>query len=97
MAQKVEELLSTGATIGAVAEAMRMSARTLQRRLESEGASFSEIVDGVRGRLARRWLADPRGSLTEVGFALGFSDLAAFSRAFKRWTGKPPGAWRRSR
>jgi AraC-like DNA-binding protein len=96
VAQKVEALLSAGATIGAVAEAMHMSARTLQRRLESEGASFSEIVDGVRDRLARRWLGDPGRSLAEIGFALGFSDLAAFSRAFKRWTGKPPGAWRRS-
>ena len=96
VAQQVEALLPTGATIDAVAEAMRMSGRTLQRRLEAEGVSFSEIVDGVRERLARRWLADPGKSLAEVGFGLGFSDLAAFSRAFKRWTGKPPGTWRRS-
>jgi AraC-like DNA-binding protein len=96
VAQQVESLLATGATIDTVAEAMHMSGRTLQRRLEAEGASFSEIVDGVRDRLARRWLADPARSLAEVGFDLGFSDLAAFSRAFKRWTGKPPGAWRRS-
>jgi len=71
-----------------------MSARTLQRRLESEGASFSEIVDGVRERLARQWLGEEGRSLVEIAFALGFSDLAAFSRAFKRWTGRPPGAWR---
>jgi AraC-like DNA-binding protein len=92
----VETLIPTGATIDAVAEAMHMSGRTLQRRLEAEGVSFSEIVDGVREKLARRWLADPAKSLAEVGFGLGFSDLAAFSRAFKRWTGKPPGTWRRS-
>jgi AraC-like DNA-binding protein len=96
VAQRVEVLLPRGATMGAIADAMHMSARTLQRRLEAEGESFSEIVDGVRERLARRWLADPGRTISEVAYGLGFSDLAAFSRAFKRWTGKPPGAWRRS-
>jgi AraC-like DNA-binding protein len=95
IASQVEALLPADATIGTVARAMHMSDRTLQRRLDSEGASFSEIVDDVRGRLARRWLADEGRALTEIAFALGFSDLAGFSRAFKRWTGKPPGAWRR--
>jgi AraC-like DNA-binding protein len=94
-AARVESLLPGDATIGAVARAMHMSSRTLQRRLDAEGASFSEVVDDVRGRLARRWLADEARTLAEVAYALGFSDLATFSRAFKRWTGKPPGAWRR--
>jgi AraC-like DNA-binding protein len=94
-ASRVESLLPDGATMDAVARTMHMSSRTLQRRLESEGASFSEIVDQVRERLARRWLADEARTLSEVAFGLGFSDLATFSRAFKRWTGKPPGAWRR--
>jgi AraC-like DNA-binding protein len=95
IATRVEALLPGDATIGAVAGALHMSDRTLQRRLDAEGASFSEIVDDVRGRLARRWLADESRALSEIAFALGFSDLAAFNRAFKRWTGKPPGAWRR--
>jgi AraC-like DNA-binding protein len=95
-ATRIESLLPDGATMDAVARAMHMSSRTLQRRLEAEGASFSEIVDDVRERLARRWLADEARTLSEVAFGLGFSDLATFSRAFKRWTGKPPGAWRRS-
>jgi AraC-like DNA-binding protein len=94
-AVRVESLLPGDATIVAVARAMHMSSRTLQRRLDAEGASFSEIVDDVRERLARRWLADERRTLAEVAYGLGFSDLATFSRAFKRWTGKPPGAWRR--
>jgi AraC-like DNA-binding protein len=96
VAARVETLLAEGATIATVAEAMHMSPRTLQRRLESEGASFSEVVDGVRERLARRWVAGEGRTLSEVAFGLGFSDLPAFSRAFKRWTGKPPGAWRRT-
>jgi len=96
VASKVEALLESGATIGAVARALHMSPRTLQRRLDAEAASFSEVVDDVRQRLARAWLADEARSLTEIAFSLGFSDLATFSRAFKRWTGKPPGQWRRS-
>jgi AraC-like DNA-binding protein len=95
VASRVEALLPGDATIGAVARATHMSARTLQRRLDSEGASFSEIVDHVRERLAQRWLRDESRTLSEIAFSLGFSDLATFSRAFKRWTGMPPGAWRR--
>jgi AraC-like DNA-binding protein len=91
---RVEALLPGEADIEAVATAMHMSVRTLQRKLDAEGASFSEIVDEVRHRLACRWLADDRRTLSDVAFSLGFSDLATFSRAFKRWTGKPPGAWR---
>jgi AraC-like DNA-binding protein len=94
-ASHVESLLPNEATMSAVARAMHMSSRTLQRRLDAEGASFSEVIDEVRERLARRWLGDTARTLTEVAFDLGFSDLATFSRAFKRWTGKPPGAWRR--
>jgi AraC-like DNA-binding protein len=79
-----------------VARAMHMSTRTLQRRLEDEQTRFTEVLDGVRLEVARRLLADPAVTLAEVAFRLGFADLATFSRAFKRWTGKPPGQWRRS-
>src|SRR5262249_48793434 len=79
-----------------VAWRLHMSARTLQRRLEQERTSFSEVLDGVRLELARRRLADPATTLAEVAAVLGFSDLATFSRAFKRWTGEPPGQWRRA-
>lgn len=96
VAARVEGMLATDASIDAVARAMHMSPRTLQRRLDDEGGSFSEVVDSVREALARRWLTEEARTLTEIGYALGFADLATFSRAFKRWTGKPPGAWRRS-
>ena len=85
-------MLSTDASIDAVARAMHMSPRTLQRRLDEEGARFSELLDSVRETLARRWLTEETRTLSEIGYALGFADLATFSRAFKRWTGKPPGA-----
>ena len=89
-------LLPGGADVGDVARAMHMSARTLQRRLEQEQTRFTEVLDRARFELARRLLDDPAIALTEVAFRLGFADLATFSRAFKRWTGKPPGQWRRS-
>jgi AraC-like DNA-binding protein len=95
--EKIESLLPAGATLEATALAMHMSPRTLQRRLGQEGTGFSGVLDRVREGLARQWLSDEASPLSEVGYRLGFSDLATFSRAFKRWTGKPPGTWRRSR
>jgi AraC-like DNA-binding protein len=79
-----------------VAHALHVSARTLQRRLETEGTTFSALVDTTREALARELLGDPARSLVEIAERVGFSDLATFSRAFKRWTGKPPGLFRRS-
>jgi AraC-like DNA-binding protein len=82
--------------VGEVAAALHMSGRTLQRRLEQEGTRFGEVLDRARLDLARRLLADPSRTLTDVAYRLGFADLATFSRAFRRWTGQPPGQWRRS-
>jgi AraC-like DNA-binding protein len=82
-------------SIDHVASSMHMSARTLQRRLEDEGTRFGEVLEEVRARLARTWLRDPSLGLSEIAARLGFADLATFSRAFKRWTGMPPGQWRR--
>jgi AraC-like DNA-binding protein len=96
VADRLPSLLPESATIETAAQAFHMSGRTLQRRLEQDGTTFSDVLDGVRHELARRWLADPALALGEIAFRLGFSDLATFSRAFKRWTGKPPGMWRRS-
>jgi AraC-like DNA-binding protein len=100
LADRVGRLLASslpaGADIADVAAALHVSARTLQRRLEQEGTRYSDVLDGARLAQARRLLADPAVTLTDAAFRLGFSDLATFSRAFKRWTGKPPGQWRRS-
>lgn len=78
-----------------VARALAVSARTLQRRLAEEGTTFSAVVDATREALARELLADPARELIDIAERVGFSDLATFSRAFKRWTGKPPGQFRR--
>jgi AraC-like DNA-binding protein len=96
VAAHVAASLPEGVDVGEVARAMHMSGRTLQRRLEQEGTTFSDVLDRALLDVARRVLADPSTTLTDVAVRLGFSDLATFTRAFKRWTGMPPGQWRRS-
>ena len=76
------------------AAANNMSLRTFQRRLESEGTRFRVLLDQTRTHLAESLLADSTNTLAEVGFYCGFSEQASFSRAFKRWTGKTPSAYR---
>ena len=80
--------------ISAVAKAMAMSERTLQRRLDELGLSYSDVLDEIRQELGGQYLRAPDVSIAEVAWLLGFSDQSAFSRAFKRWTGHSPGAWR---
>ena len=77
--------------------AMHVSVRTLQRRLVEAGTTFREVSDLVRDQLAEEYLSDPRVSIPEVAFLLGFSDQSSFNRAFRRWTGQSPGEWRRRR
>jgi AraC-like DNA-binding protein len=83
--------LHTGeAAADAVARSLGMSRQTLYRRLKAEGASFEQVLAQLRRRLARDYLAGGRVSVGETAYLLGFSDPAAFSRAFKRWTGMSP-------
>lgn len=81
--------------VAAVAARLQMSARTLQRRLSEAGSSFQGVVDTMRRELAMSYLGDPHNTVTEVAFLLGFSDVAGFCRAFKRWTGTTPAEHRR--
>jgi AraC-like DNA-binding protein len=78
-----------------VARALRMSARTLQRRLHDAHTTHALLLDEVRRELALRYVADASLSLSEVAFLLGFSDQTTFHRAFVRWTGHAPGAHRK--
>ena len=75
---------------------MRMSRRTLSRKLEHEGTSFFAVTDGVRREMALAYVLDRRLELTEVAFLLGFSHVESFHRAFKRWTGETPVGYRRA-
>lgn len=76
--------------IDAVARRLALSARTLQRRLGEDGTSFRELVDLARRDIALQALARPGADLTDLAFLLGFSEVSAFSRAFRRWTGHSP-------
>ncbi len=89
-------LLQGGAPqLPTLARAMRLSPRTLQRRLAAEDTDFKGVLGTVREALARRLLATGTAQVTELAFILGYADVSAFVRAFKRWTGLPPGEYAR--
>jgi AraC-like DNA-binding protein len=90
------ELAGGNPSIVCVAERFHMSPRTLERRLEREGVTFSAVLDDLRHRLALRHVANHELELAEIAFLLGFSQTTGFHRAFKRWTGQTPLEYRRS-
>lgn len=77
-----------------VASLLAMHPRTLNRRLRDEGASFKELIAQTRYEIACQLLRDTDLSIVEVSGALGYGDVAAFIRAFRRWSGATPAAWR---
>ncbi|PID41642.1 MAG: AraC family transcriptional regulator [Proteobacteria bacterium] len=79
-----------------LAQKLGMSRHTLYRRLKAEGHSFQELIEDVRKKQAMKYLDEQRYSLSEIAFLLGFSELSAFSRAFKRWTGKSPARYNKA-
>jgi AraC-like DNA-binding protein len=78
--------------VGADEIAMRLgvSRMTLFRRLRREGTTFAAVRDELRQRMAMQYLAGRKVSVSETAYLVGFSEPAAFSRAFRRWTGLPP-------
>jgi len=87
----IRSMLPLGSlTADTVAAQFRMSERTLRRRLREEDTNYQEILDDVRGQLARHYLTKEQRGIDEVGFILGFSDQSAFTKAFRRWTGQTP-------
>lgn len=78
-----------------VAKALNMSRQTLYRKLKKEGEGFQQLAESVRQQRGLRLVAEGRYALSEIAFLLGFSELSAFSRAFKRWTGESPAHYRR--
>jgi AraC-like DNA-binding protein len=73
-----------------VADRLKMSARTLRRRLREEGTTHQQLLDELRHHLALRYLNEDKRTVREVAFLLGFADSSAFSKAFRRWTGGSP-------
>jgi AraC-like DNA-binding protein len=77
-------------SIDRIASKLGMSRATLSRRLKAEGTTFVALLDALRERMALDYLSARRASVSETAYLVGFSDPAAFSRAFKRWTGNSP-------
>jgi AraC-like DNA-binding protein len=78
-----------------VAKKLAVSPRTLQRKLKENGMEFKKLTEDTRRRFALNYLRDRKHTLTEVAFLLGYSDVSAFNRAFKRWTATTPLDYRR--
>jgi AraC-like DNA-binding protein len=80
--------------IETVAEQLQVHTRTLQRRLSDIGLTYKQLLDDVRSALALQYIKDPKLGLLDIAFLLGFAEQSSFQRAFKRWTGQPPGHYR---
>lgn len=76
------------------ARALGASARTLQRALRSAGTTYQAVGDEVRRDLSLGYLREPQRTVSEIAFLLGFNEVAAFTRAFRRWTGEAPSDFR---
>jgi len=75
---------------------MSVSVRTLQKRLEAEGVAFSDLLQDVRERLAKKYLCEDY-SVEQITYLLGFSEPSVFRKAFKKWAGLTPREYRQQR
>jgi AraC-like DNA-binding protein len=101
LGERVRELLITDLPSGdasaiRIAKKLEMSRRTLNRRLEQEQTSFRALLDDVRKQLALRYLSTRDLSIPDIALLTGFSEAAAFHRAFRRWTSQTPSEYRRA-
>jgi AraC-like DNA-binding protein len=92
VARAIRRALPLAVAPAEVASSLHLSERSLRRRLAQEGLSFRGLLDEARKVLALKLMDGDRRRVTEIAMQTGFSDVRAFSRAFKRWTGKPPSA-----
>lgn len=89
------ELMAEGeANADAACRALKLSRRTLQRRLKAEKTSFNKVLQEVRAVLAINYLSDERLKALEVAMLLGYSSISAFTTAFKSWYDLPPAEYR---
>lgn len=98
--QQLQSIIARSLADGApeieqIAAALNLSTRALQRKLSELSTSFSDMLDSTRKELAMSYISQQHISLTEIAFLLGFSEQSAFNRAFKRWQGTTPSAYRK--
>jgi AraC-like DNA-binding protein len=89
-----QQLTGRRPTIDDIADALHISIRTLQRRLQDEGFSFQRVLEEARRQLARHYLNNSVLELNEAAYLLGYEDSNSFVRAFRTWEGVPPARWR---
>ncbi|MFK7948266.1 MAG: AraC family transcriptional regulator ligand-binding domain-containing protein [Saprospiraceae bacterium] len=81
-------------TIEQVAANLNLSVRTLQRRLKSEQKTYKSVLDNLKQQFAMDYIKNPQLTVSEIAYLLDYSEVSAFSRSFKRWTGKTPNQFR---
>ena len=89
-----QKLTGQRPTIEDIADALHISSRTIQRRLQKEGSSFQRLLEEARHQLARQYLNNSVLELNEAAYLLGYNDANSFVRAFRTWEGVPPARWR---
>jgi len=87
-------LLTDHASADQIASLLAMHSRTLHRHLAASGTSFRELVDEIRYAIACQMLADTNSDVSRIASVLNYADSSAFTRAFRRWSGTTPAAWR---
>lgn len=90
------ELLRENCSAAGIARLFSMHRRTLHRHLRHEGLAFRQVADEIRYEIACELLARTDMALSQIAAALKYSELSAFTRAFRRWSGQTPSAWRAS-
>jgi AraC-like DNA-binding protein len=90
-----ESLRDGDPNLAQVARKIAMGQRTLQRRLREQGVDFKWLVDDTRRRFSLNYLRERKHTLSEIACLLGYSEVSALNRAFRRWTGSTPSDYRR--
>ncbi|MGA0557285.1 AraC family transcriptional regulator ligand-binding domain-containing protein [Larkinella sp. VNQ87] len=100
--ERISHYLLTNAYLGIptleqMAANFNTSPRSLQRKLQEEGVTYQQVADSIRKTLAVNYLSSGRYPVKEISYILGYNELSAFSRAFKRWTGTTPAHYQKGR
>lgn len=91
-----DKLTGQRPSLEVISQALHMSPRTLQRKLQDSGSTYQNVLDEARHLMARYYLGNSTLELNEAAYLLGFEDPNSFGRAFRSWEGVPPSDWRES-